>query len=346
MSEPNAEYFHHHFGRLLTGESLTASDAEAVMGELMDGLLTPAQAGGLLAALRTRGETVDEITGFARAMRNRAVTVPTTARPLVDLCGTGGTGLSTMNVSTTAAFVVAAAGGKVAKHGNRGVTKQSGSADVLEALGVHLDVPEAALGEAVDRTGVAFLFARNHHPAMRHAAPIRADLKARTVFNVLGPLTNPAGATRQLLGVYDPQLVRPLAEVLRDLGAERALVVHGSGLDDFTLAGDTRVAELQAGGQVEERTIPPETVHLTRSPLEAIAGGGPEENARLAREVLAGRETGPRADVVAFNAGAALFLADLAPDLPAGVQLARETLAAGAALETLDAYTAFTQAFA
>jgi anthranilate phosphoribosyltransferase len=345
VSEHTPEQFHRHFSRLLQGESLSAADAEAVMGELMDGHLTPAQAGGLLAALRTRGETVDEITGFARAMRGRAVTVPVDEAPLVDLCGTGGTGLATLNVSTTAAFVVAAAGGKVAKHGNRGVTKQSGSADVLEALGVHLDVPEAALGEAVTHTGVAFLFARRHHPAMRHAAPVRAELKARTVFNVLGPLTNPAGATRQLLGVYDPSLVRPLAEVLRGLGTERALVVHGGGLDDFTLAADTVAAELHADGRVEERTFSPEAVGLKRAALDAISGGDAQENARLTREVLSGRDAGPHADVVAFNAGAALYLAGLAANVPAGVTLARDTLASGKPLETLEAYAAFTRTF-
>ena len=335
--------------RVFDGERLSTEEARGVMGRLMDGELSQMQAAALLAALRTRGETVEEIVGFALAMRERAVHVPVTVDgPLLDTCGTGGTGVSTMNVSTTATFVAAAGGARIAKHGNRGVTKRSGSADVLEALGVRLDLAPERLAQAIEEVGMAFVFARVHHPAMRFVAPIRADLQARTIFNNLGPLTNPAGATHQLLGVYDPAWTEPIAEVLRGLGLRRALVVHGDGLDDLALSGPSRIAELHEDGRIETYEVTPEALGVARAPLEAILGGDAEENARITREVLAARgpAAGPdaRRDVVALSAGAALYLAEVAPDLPAGVARAQELLDAGAGLDLLEQYAAFTRA--
>lgn len=332
-------------GRVFDGEALARGEAREVMGHLMEGTMSPVQSAALLAALRTRGETVEEIIGFAEAMRARAIAVPAPRdAPLLDICGTGGTGVATINVSTTAAFVAAAGGARVAKHGNRGVTKRSGSADVLEALGIRLELPPERLAEAVAEVGIAFIFARAHHPAMKLVAPIRADLKARTIFNSLGPLTNPAGADRQLMGVYASSLTRPLAEVLRGLGLARALVVHGDGLDDFTVTGSTVVAELREDGSIEERTVDPEELGLSRGPREALLGGSPAENAEAARAILSGDRRGPQRDVVQANAGAALYLAGLAPDLATGAASAGALLDAGAGLDVLERYVAFTRA--
>jgi anthranilate phosphoribosyltransferase len=331
--------------RVFDGERLSTEEARGVMGRLMDGELSPVQAAALLAALRTRGETVDEIVGFAQAMRERAVPVPVRVEgPLLDTCGTGGTGVSTINVSTTASFVAVAGGVKIAKHGNRGVTKRSGSADVLEALGVRLELSPERLAEAVATIGMAFIFARAHHPAMRFVAPIRADLGARTIFNNLGPLTNPAGATHQLMGVYDAALTEPLARVLHGLGLRRALVVHGDGLDDLALSGPSRISELDEDGSVRTYEVTPEALGVPRAPLAAILGGDAAANADVTREILAGRLTDARRDVVALGAGAALYLGGRAPDLAAGVARALELLAAGAGLEVLDRYAAFTRA--
>lgn len=328
---------------VFAGGTLSAERARDVMGRLMDGKLSQMQAAALLAALRTRGESVEEIVGFAQAMRQRAVRVPVTVEgPLIDTCGTGGTGLDVINVSTTAMFVAAAAGAKVAKHGNVGVTRRSGSADVLEAAGARLDLSPDEVARAVEEVGLAFVFARNHHPAMRFVAPIRADLRARTIFNNLGPLTNPAGANRQLMGVFAPDLTRLLAEVLKGLGVERALVVHGDGLDDFTVSGPSLVTELRGDGSMVDFELTPEQVGLGRHPLEELAGGDPERNAAALRAVLDG--SGPQAakDVVAFNAGAAIYLADLAEDITAGVDVAREVMASGAAARKLEQYLRFT----
>ncbi|MDE0527481.1 MAG: anthranilate phosphoribosyltransferase [Truepera sp.] len=328
--------------RLFAGEILTTAEAREVMGQLMDGRVSEIQAAALLAALRTRGESVEEITGFAEAMRARAVRVPWGGPgPLLDTCGTGGTGISTLNISTTALFVVAAGGVKVAKHGNRGVTKRSGSADLLEALGVRIEQEPEELARSLEETGIAFLFARSHHPAMRFVAPIRGELRARTVFNVLGPLTNPAGATRQLLGVFDPALTEQLARVLSQLGVERALVVHGDGLDDFSITGENVVSELEATGEIRSYRLAPEEVGLKRHPLEALAGGDPEANARIAREVLSGAERGAKRDIVLFNAGAGLYLGGCTAGIREGVARAAELIDRGVALETFEAYVAF-----
>ena len=327
------------------GRTLTRAEARLVLGRLMDGQLSQMQAAALLAALRTRGETVDEIIGFAEAMRERAVRVPARVDgPLLDTCGTGGTGIDTINISTTALFVVAAAGARIAKHGNRGITRRSGSADVLELLGARLEQAPERLARSIDEVGLAFIYARSHHPAMRFVAPIRADLKARTIFNNLGPLTNPAGATRQLMGVYSPHLTRTLAEVLRGLGLERALVVHGDGIDDFTVTGETFVSELRSDGEIVEYTVEPEEFGLDRYHRDELLGGSPTENAAAVRAVLAGERRGAQRDIVLLNAAAALYLAGLADDLAGGVVVAREQVDSGAALAKLEQYLAFASA--
>ncbi len=328
--------------QIFEGETLSRVEARSVLGRLMDGQLSQVQAAALLAALRMRGETVDEITGFAEAMRQRAIKVPVRhAGPLVDTCGTGGTGVDTINISTTAMFVAAAGGARLAKHGNVGVTRRSGSANVLEELGVDLEASPERLAEGVEVTGMAFVYARRFHPAMGFVAPIRADLQARTVFNNLGPLTNPAGADRQLMGVYDPRLTETLAEVLRGLGLTRALVVHGDVIDDFTVTGPSKVTELEADGSLHTYVVTPEQVGLERHHIGEIAGGDPKTNARLLRAVLA-NEAGPAMrDVTLFNAGAALYLADRADSLAGGVELARSVLESGAAARKLEEYLAF-----
>lgn len=333
-------------GRLLNqifeGRTLDRADAREVLGRLMDGHLSQVQAAALLAALRMRGETVDEITGFADAMRERAIKVPTRRNgPLVDTCGTGGTGVDTINISTTAMFVAAAGGARLAKHGNVGVTRKSGSADVLERLGADLDASPERLAESIDVLGLAFVFARRFHPAMGFVAPIRADLQARTIFNNLGPLTNPAGADRQLMGVYDPRLTETLAAVLRGLGLKRALVVHGEGIDDFTVTGPSRVTELHPDGSLTSYVVTPEEVGLSRHPLSEFAGGDPATNAAHLRAVLENRAGRAKRDVTAFNAGAALYLAELADTLAGGVELALEALSSGAAADKLEEYLAF-----
>ncbi len=331
-------------GDVFDGHTLDEARAEAVMGELMDGRLSQMQAAALLAALRTRGETVAEITGFARAMRARAVKVPVTVDgPLLDTCGTGGTGVSTFNISTASLFVLAAEGVKVAKHGNRAVTRPSGAADVLEALGARLEGTPEELAQSIHEVGLAFIFARTHHPAMKFVAPIRADLKARTIFNSLGPLTNPAGANRQLLGVYEPKLTETLAQVLAGLGVRRALVVYGDGIDELTVCGETRVSELGTDGVVRSYTVHPKAVGLGFYDRLELSGGTPEENAVTIRAVLNNELHGAKRDVVLLNAGAALYLADRAPSIEAGVARAGELLSSGAASEKLHAYLEFTR---
>ncbi|MGI8748495.1 MAG: anthranilate phosphoribosyltransferase [Deinococcus sp.] len=327
--------------RLMGGETLTQEEAHAFMGELMSGEMSPVRMAAALAALRVRGETPEEIAGFARAMRENAVHLPLAPRPLLlDVVGTGGDGAHTFNISTTSAFVVAAAGVPVAKHGNRAASSKAGSADVLEALGVDLDAPPERVAAALDELGVGFMFARNYHPALRHAAPVRGELAARTVFNVLGPLSNPAGATHLVVGVYTPALTRTLAEVLRLLGASAALVVNGGGLDEFTVAGENTVSQLR-DGVVSDFLLSPEELGLPRHPAEGFVGGSPSDNAEITRALLRGGGTEAQRDIVALNAGAALFLAGRAGDIRQGVAQARELLASGAGWELLARYAAF-----
>ena len=313
---------------VVDGGTLSEADARAAMGAVMDGQSTPSQLAALLVALRMRGETIDELTGFAAAMRDRVVRVD--APPgVIDTCGTGGDRSGTFNISTTAALVVAAAGVPVAKHGNRAVTSRSGSADVLEALGVQTDLDAAAAAEALRRDGFAFLFAPGFHPAMKHAGPTRREIGVRTAFNFLGPLTNPAGARRQVVGVGDAGAAPRLAEVLRRLGSERAFIVHGSGLDKLPLDGSGVLYDVTPAG-VERRTVRPADVGLPEAATSELAGGTADENARLIERVLAG-ERGPRRDVVLLNASAALVAAGRAADLASGVEMASATIDAGAA---------------
>ncbi len=324
------------------GGELDRAQAATVMGMLMDGELSQMQAAALLAALRTRGETVDEIVGFARAMRERAIRLPVRSKgPLLDTCGTGGTGVDTLNISTTAMFVIAAAGVRVAKHGNRGFTRRSGSADVLENLGVNLDGDPERLADSLEATGLTFIYARNHHPAMRFVAPVRADLKARTIFNSLGPLTNPAGANRQLLGVYSRDLTEKLALTLRGLGVDRALVVHGDGLDDVSVSGTTTVSELKEDGSVDTFDVIPEDFGFQRRPLDTIRGGDAATNARITRAVLSGELRGAPRDIVVFSAAAGLLAGGHSPDLMTAVTAAEELVASGAAAAKLEEFISF-----
>ncbi len=333
--------------RLMQRQNLTQAEAEAEMDAIMRGERTPAQIAGFLVAMAMKGETVDEITGFARAMRRAARQVRPQRTDLVDTCGTGGDAAGTFNISTTAAFVVAGTGLGVAKHGNRSISSRSGSADVLQALGASLDLEPEDMARALDEVGFAFLFAPRLHPAMKHAIGPRRELGVRTVFNILGPLTNPAGARAQIMGVYDPDLVEPLARVLQALGVEAAYVVHGNGLDELTLDGPNRVARFGTPdlppGEVRVETLRAEDVGLRPAPRAALRGGTPEENARITRAILEGRETGPRRDVVLLNAAAALVAGGAAADLAEGLARARQSLDSGAALDVLERYVAFTQ---
>ncbi len=315
------------------GTPLTRDEARQAFEILMSGDATPSQIGALLMALRVRGETVDEIAGAVSVMR--AMMVPVKApEGAMDIVGTGGDAKGTQNVSTCTAFVVAGAGVPVAKHGNRALSSKSGAADVLAALGVKLDLTPDQISRAIDEAGIGFMFAPMHHSAMRHVGPTRVELGTRTIFNLLGPLSNPAGVKRQLLGVFSADWVEPLAYVLRDLGTERAWVVHGAGgTDEITLAGPAKIAELK-DGTVRLFDLSPDDVGLPLTPLDAIKGGDADSNAAALRAVLAG-ESGPYRDVVLVNAAAALVIAGLAEDLAEGLDLARTSIDSGAAAERL-----------
>ena len=321
--------------RILAREDLTRSETEELFGQLMDGQLSEAIKAALLVGLAMKGEAVSEIAGAAAAMRRRVVQIPHQVEDVVDTCGTGGDGKGTFNISTAAALVAAAAGVPVAKHGNRSVSSKSGSADVLAALGVPIEtVPEQA-ARALHTVGIAFLFAPRLHPAMKEVMPVRKALGVRTIFNVLGPLTNPAGARRQITGVYSDTLVEPIAAVQRELGAEHALVVHGSdGLDELTTTGPSRVAEVKAG-QVKLYTINPEDYGLPRANPRDLAGGDPKTNAKALEKILSG-QPGPLADITILNAGAAIYVAGRAENLADGVGKAREALSSGAAARKLE----------
>jgi anthranilate phosphoribosyltransferase len=326
--------------RFTLGESLTRDETAELFGRMMDGEVGEAMKAALLVALRMKGEAVAEIVGAATAMRRRVTRIPHHREGVIDTCGTGGDGRGTFNISTAAALVAAAAGAAVAKHGNRSVSSRSGSADVLAALGVRIEADPATAGHALDEVGIAFLFSPILHPAMREVMPVRRELGLRTVFNVLGPLTNPAGARRQLMGVYAASLVEPIAHVLRDLGAEHALVVHGDdGLDEITTTGPTRYCEVRAG-EVHSGTLEPEQFGLRRAQLSELEGGGPEENAEQMRRIFAQPE-GALADVTALNAGAALYIGGLAGGIAEGLAQARAALASGAAAAKLEQLRSF-----
>lgn len=323
-------------------EHLDHATMTQIMQEIMSGQAEPMQVSALLLGLRMKGETVEEITAAAQVMRSLATPVHLPDMELVDLVGTGGDGAHLFNVSTCASFVVAAAGGKVAKHGNRSVSSTSGSADVLEAAGVYLNLDAAAVQRCVEALGVGFMFAPQHHSAMRHAAAPRQALGIRTLFNLLGPLTNPAGAQHQLLGVYSAKLVTPLAKVLQQLGVRHALVVSGAeALDEISIAGPTHVAELKDGA-VHEYTISPEDFGLDRQSLETLKVASAQESLQLMREVL-NNQAGPALDMVLLNAGAALYAADIAESMIEGVALAQDAIASGQAMEKLKALISLTQ---
>ncbi len=323
-----------------SGESLTTDHATAVLDEIMEGRSSDVQTAAFLIALRTKGETVAELVGLARTMRRLAAEVSTQRDDLVDTAGTGG-GPSSFNISTSAALVAAGAGCAVAKHGNRSNTSRSGSADLLEALGVRIDLDPGEVARCIDEVGFGFMFAPRHHAAMKHVVPVRQELAVRTIFNFLGPLTNPAGATCQLLGVSDRRYQETIADALLGLGCERALVVCAAdGLDEFSITEETRVVEVADGGTSEWFTRP-EDLGIDRASLDAIAGGSPEENAEVVRAVFAG-EPGPAADVVALNAGAAILVAGGAQDLAHGVERAREVIASGRAQDVVGRLAAAT----
>ena len=331
--------------RLIERQDLAPEEAGQVMGAIMEGSTTQSQIGAFLIALRMKGETPDEIAAFARVMRQHAVTVtPVTEKMLVDTCGTGGDGTHTFNISTASALVAAGAGIPVVKHGNRSVSSSCGSADVLSALGVNLSVDPMRQAGIVERVGIAFLFAPNHHPAMRHVMTARQELGCRTIFNILGPLANPAGAQAQVLGVYHPDLTRPMAEVLRILGLSRAMVVHGSGLDEITTTGDTCVCELDKD-RVSTYTLNPNSFGIAPSSLSDLRGGDTQENARIIREILAG-ERGACRDIVLLNAGAAIYTGGQARDLHEGIRHAISSIDSGNASARLDALIEATQSAA
>jgi anthranilate phosphoribosyltransferase len=327
---------------LLEGQDLSRAEARDVMNQIMSGEATPAQMGGFLVALRLKGERAEEIAGCAEAMREHVLSVRPQREDLVDTAGTGGDGARTFNISTAAALVAAAAGAGVAKHGNRAVSSASGSADVLEALGFRLDLSPRQIERSIDELGFGFLFAQTHHPAMRHAAPVRRELATRTVFNVLGPLTNPAGARAQVVGVYAPELVETIASVLATLGARRAFVVHGAGgIDELSPAGPNLVCEV-VDGEVTRREIDPASFGVPRCSSAELAGGTPEENAALVREILAGAP-GAKREAVLLNAAGAIAASGRAADLAEGYGLAASAVDSGAAAGRLESLVAFSQ---
>lgn len=318
------------------GSRLSQVEAYQLMDAIMQGSATPAQIGGVLMALRVRGETVDELTGFAQAMRDHAAPVPVKTRPLIDTCGTGGDRSFTFNVSTVSAFVVAGAGLHVAKHGNRSATSKSGSADLLEALGVPVQTDPALTAQLIERVGFGFLFAQQVHRSMRHAGPIRRELGVRTVFNILGPLTNPCAPEYQLMGVFAREWVAPLAEVLARLDVKRAMVVHGhGGLDEVSLSGPTEYG-LVMDGAVTQGVLWPEDLGLPTYPQGSFAGGDPETNAAICRSIVSERALGPLTDMVLANAGVALYVGNVAESPRGGVDLARSILTSGRAHDVLE----------
>lgn len=327
---------------VIEGRDLSAAEMAQVMTTIMTGEATPAQIGGFLVGLRMKGETVDEITAAARVMRELATRVRVEGAHVVDIVGTGGDAAGTFNISTASALVAAAAGARVAKHGNRAVSGKSGAADVLEAAGVRLDLPLERLETCIATLGVGFLFAPMHHSAMRHAVAPRREMAVRTIFNVLGPLTNPAGAPNQVVGVFSDELVETLAEVLRNLGSHHVMVVHAAdGLDEISINAPTRVAELSAG-EIRTYIIGPQQFGFAPAPLESIRVNGAEESLALVREVLANRP-GPARDIVLLNSGAAIYTAGLAESHAAGIERARAVLADGSAARKLDELAAFTR---
>ena len=331
--------------KLSKKENLTYEEAKGVMEEMMDGTATQAQMGGFLMALSMQGETIEEITAFANVMRDKGIKIQP-EREVIDIVGTGGDQVGTFNISTTSAFIVAAGGVPVAKHGNRSVSSRSGAADVLEKLGIQVALSAQQNEEVLNKTGICFMFAPVYHSSMKYAAPVRKELGVRTVFNILGPLSNPAGATMQLLGVYDKKLAEPLAQVLANLGVTRGVAVCGEdGLDEITLTGETDVYEIRFG-KITSYTISPEQFGLTRCPLEELIGGTPEENAQITMDILTGKEIGAKRDVVLMNAGMSLYLGIDGIMLADGIEMARDLITSGKALAKYEEFRDATQAAA
>jgi anthranilate phosphoribosyltransferase len=335
--------FKENLNAIVRKKDLTEDAMAEMISDIFSGGITDAQIGAFMAALATKGETFEELAGAARAMRRKAKRIHTTASTVVDTCGTGGDASNTFNISTTTAFVVAGCGATVAKHGNRSITSQCGSADLLEAMGMNLDIEPEIVEEAVGEIGIGFLFAPRFHGAMKYAAKARKEVGIRSIFNMLGPLTNPAAANCQLLGVFAPELTEMFANALKLLGAKRAFVVHGhDGLDEISVCDATRVSELN-DGMIRTYDIAPEQLFGKPADPEELRGGTPVENAAITRAILSGDEQGPKRDVVVLNASAALVAAGLAPDLNSGIQLAKESIDGGAALQKLEALVRFTQ---
>ena len=333
--------------KVVDGGDLTQEEAVVAMTEIMDGEATPAQVASFVTALRMKGETVEEITGFVRVMREKSVKVRPQAANLLDTCGTGGDKLNTFNISTTATFVIVGAGVTVAKHGNRAASSSCGSADVLEALGVNLSLDAECVAACIDKAGLGFMFAPAMHPAMKHAVGPRKEIGIRTVFNLLGPMTNPAGAKRQVIGVFSPAITEVMANVLRALGTQRAMVFHGmAGLDEMSTLGETKISELK-NGEVHTYTLQPSDVGLdvARSEDLAAGDGGVVDNVRALLTVLDG-EKGPRRDIVLLNAAVALVVAEKAADLRHGIYLAERSIDTGAAMNALEQFRAITQELA
>ena len=331
--------------RIVARENLSQAEMLDVMRLIMTGAATPAQVGGFLIGLRMKGETVDEIIAAATVMRELSTPVVTTLTHIVDTCGTGGSGSNKFNVSTAAVFVAAAAGVHIAKHGNRGASSNSGSADLLEAAGANIMLSPAQVARCIETVGAGFLFAVNHHSAMKHAIGPRRELATRTLFNLLGPLTNPAGARRQVLGVFSRQWLRPLAEVLKSMGSTHVMVVHAAdGLDEISIAAETYVAELK-NGDISEYTLQPESFGVARQSISGLTVANSQESLVLVEAALAGKNPAAT-DIVALNAGAAIYVAGLCSDLGAGVEMARDAIGGGMALEKLKDFVDFTQQLA
>ncbi|MDP4597488.1 MAG: anthranilate phosphoribosyltransferase [Pseudomonadales bacterium] len=331
--------------RIVARENLSQAEMLDVMRLIMTGAATPAQVGGFLIGLRMKGETVDEIIAAATVMRELSTPVVTTLTHIVDTCGTGGSGSNKFNVSTAAVFVAAAAGVHIAKHGNRGASSNSGSADLLEAAGANIMLSPAQVARCIETVGAGFLFAVNHHSAMKHAIGPRRELATRTLFNLLGPLTNPAGARRQVLGVFSRQWLRPLAEVLKSMGSTHVMVVHAAdGLDEISIAAETYVAELK-NGEISEYTLQPESFGVARQSISGLTVANSQESLVLVEAALAGKNPAAT-DIVALNAGAAIYVAGLCSDLGAGVEMARDAIGGGMALEKLKDFVDFTQQLA
>ncbi|WP_407313583.1 anthranilate phosphoribosyltransferase [Desulfosporosinus sp. SB140] len=323
--------------KVIKGEDLDFDTAKAVMGEMMDGTATHAQMGAFLAALRMKGESIDEITGSALAMREKAIHL-NPVQEVMDIVGTGGDEVGTFNISTTTAFVVAAGGVPVAKHGNRSVSSKSGAADVLEKLGINITISAEQSQRILDKINLCFMFAQTYHSSMKHCAPVRREMGVRTIFNILGPLANPAGANRQLMGVYDEKLVEPLAKVLSNLGVKRGMVVHGcDGLDEATLTTKTKVCEIEKG-VLNSYYLNPEELNLNYCTLAELVGGNAEENAKITRSILNGSEQGAKRDVVILNAALCLYLAGKAESIKSAIPLAKGLIDSGAALKKLEEF--------